>query len=113
MTKAQQRKQDKALPGLAEPVMALYGAVKGETHWTGTVDYTLQISAGEVFISVLQGWIHIRLPEGLKRVSSPFVDRPNPFSGKWNIHGYTNTDMLEELHRRLGWLSELEPSLVP
>ena len=106
LTKAQQRKQDKALPALAEVMLIEHGAIKGATHSTGSMEFLLPTSAGAVTVWALEGWIHVRVPMTMTpAISAAFHDKPSP-GGKWNIHGSTNEGILMELDIRLGWLTQ-------
>lgn len=57
--------------------------------------------------------IYARLPflcskqqvtEAASKVSEAFMDKMNPFSGKWNIHWHSTEDALNTLSDRLKWL---------
>ena len=43
----------------------------------------------------------------MKVISAAFLDKPNPFSGKWNLDCWNDIDALcDELERRIEWLQE-------
>lgn len=43
----------------------------------------------------------------MKVISEAWVDKPNPFSGKWNLDCWNDIDALcDELEKRIGWLQE-------
>lgn len=88
---------------LAASVMELYGAVPRPGNC-----YTLHTPYGDVDMTVWKSWIYIRVPVGLRGYPCPFVETPDRVNRKWNIHHDTQEDVIEELHRKLGWLSELQ-----
>ena len=85
----------------AHDCLTEYGAIMLARNSNGTTDYNLPVMGGSVFVSVMDSWIHIRLPKELLHLAAGRLDKPNPFSGKWNIHEATLPDTLDELDLRL------------
>lgn len=43
----------------------------------------------------------------MELISAAFLDKPNPYSGKWNLDCWNDIDALcDELERRITWLQE-------
>ena len=85
----------------ASAILDRYGAKLGDVFHTGSLWYKLNGAT----VAVMDEWVAIRLPKHMiASTAAAHHDKPNPYSGKWNIHA--DTAEMDELRRRLEWISK-------
>lgn len=91
----------------AVKMVETFGATQRK-HLHGKDSYWLELQTahGPVTVSIMKNWTHIRIPPPLIGPASAFdpFDKPNPYSGKWNV--MFDNEQRDELRRRLLWITE-------